>query len=219
MTLIGPVVLKFDGNATNYGDDVTAIQRTTPNPITIPAINRDYSDVPTRGHAITLTGVEKTLVQGTLWRWMYDHRGEKDVPVEWATTGEGISWEGVIAVVPDPSQGGQANQHGTFNVTIPLASEPTLIDESALVWDVAITGSPTGGTFTLTVNGFSTATIAYNANAAAVAAALNVLAGVTGLGTITASGTYEITFPEAVTLSATHALTGGTSPNVTVAAS
>ena len=87
-------------------------------------------------------------------------------------------------------------------------------------WNVTINGTPTGGTYTLTVNGATTAPIAYNANAAAVAAALNALSGVTGLGTISATGTSPIalTFPSAVQLAANGALlTGGTSPSVTVA--
>lgn len=87
-------------------------------------------------------------------------------------------------------------------------------------WDLTISGTPTGGTYTLTVNGAPTAPIAYNANAASVAAALNALSGVTGLGTITAtgSGPIEITFPAAVQLASNGALlTGGTNPAATVA--
>lgn len=85
-------------------------------------------------------------------------------------------------------------------------------------WTVTVTGTPTGGTYTLTVNSFTTAPIAYNATAANVAAAINALSGVTGLGTVTASGTIDLVFPEAVFLSADGgALTGGTSPDVTVA--
>lgn len=85
-------------------------------------------------------------------------------------------------------------------------------------WSVNITGSPTGGTFTLTLNGFATAPIAYNAAAAAVAAALNALSGVTGVSNITASGSgpITVTLPSAGVLTGTSALTGGTSPAVTV---
>lgn len=87
-------------------------------------------------------------------------------------------------------------------------------------WTVTINGTPTGGTFTLTVNGVTTAPIAYNANAATVAAAINALSGVTGVSGVTASGTSPIavTFPSAVQLAANGAgLTGGTSPSVAVA--
>lgn len=85
-------------------------------------------------------------------------------------------------------------------------------------WTVDIEGTPTGGTYTLTVNGYTTAPIAHNANASAVAAALNALSGVTGISGITASGTpIAITFPVPVTLEANgSALTGGTDPDVKV---
>lgn len=129
MSLIGPVELKFAADTTDYGDFVTKIQRTAPAPITLPAINRDYSDVPKRGHAVVLSGVEEDLSEGTLWRYLFDNAGEKDVAITWSTASDGpISWSAVIAVVPDPSQGGQANQHGTFDVTIPLKSRPTLVE-------------------------------------------------------------------------------------------
>ena len=89
---------------------------------------------------------------------------------------------------------------------------------SQLEWDLTVTGTPTGGTYTLIVNGFATAPIAYNANAAAVAAAINAISGVTGISGVTASGTgpIVITFPSTVQLSGTAALTGGTSPDITV---
>lgn len=219
MTLIGPASLTIGNDVTDYGNFLTQIRRTTPAPITINGINVDYADVPKRGHALVLTGVEQDLRAGTLWRRLYDDRGMKEVSVAWSTQSDGgVSWTGTIAVVPDPSQGGQANQHGTFDVTIPLTAAPTLVDESALVWDVTVTGTPTGGTYALRVNGALTAGIAYNANATAVAAAINALAGVTGISGVTATGTATIvvTFPSAVTLSATSSLTGGTTPGVTV---
>jgi hypothetical protein len=42
---------------------------------------------------------------------------------------------------------------------------------------ITITGTPTGGTFTLTFQGNTTAPIAYNASAATVVAALEALPG------------------------------------------
>ena len=86
-------------------------------------------------------------------------------------------------------------------------------------WAVEVTGTPTGGTYTLTVNGSTTAGIAYNATASAVAAALNALPGVTGISGITASGTgtITVTFPSTVTLAGDGSgLTGGTDPDVVV---
>lgn len=91
---------------------------------------------------------------------------------------------------------------------------------TATVWDVTVNGTPTGGSYVLSVNGSNTAPIAYNANAAAVAAAINALSGVTGISGVTASGTVKLTFPSAVVLTGNgDGLTGGTTPSVTVAVS
>lgn len=85
-----------------------------------------------------------------------------------------------------------------------------------------ITGGPTGGTFTLTYGGQTTAAIAYNASASAVEAALWALSSV-GTGQMRVSGAaggpYTITVylssPTAIT--ATGSFTGGTSPAIAVA--
>lgn len=74
-----------------------------------------------------------------------------------------------------------------FSITQQLAGEPRFssqlmgtgyhkrIRDVYRTQVITITGSPTGGTFTLTFNGQTTAAIAYNANAATVAAALAAL--------------------------------------------
>lgn len=97
------------------------------------------------------------------------------------------------------------------------------------VQTVTITGTPTGGTFTLTYAGQTTAPIAYNANAAAVQAALEALSNI-GAGNVVGAGgalpgtPVTITFAGALanqviaTMTADgSALTGGTSPAVSVA--
>ncbi len=95
------------------------------------------------------------------------------------------------------------------------------------VQTATITGAPTGGTWTLTVGGETTAGIAYNATAAAVQAALEALPNVSAgdiVVTGSAGGPYSLTFSgagagtnvAAVTASAAG-LTGGTSPAVTIA--
>lgn len=84
-------------------------------------------------------------------------------------------------------------------------------------WSLTVNGTPTGGSYTLYVNGIPTAAIAYNATAATVAAAINAISGVTGVSGVTAASLAAITFPTAVTLSGVHALTGGTSPSITIA--
>lgn len=63
----------------------------------------------------------------------------------------------------------------------------TLTAQPSEVQLLTITGSPTGGTFTLTFNGQTTAGIAYNAAAAAVQTALQALTNV-GTGNLTCSG-------------------------------
>lgn len=91
---------------------------------------------------------------------------------------------------------------------------------------VTITGAPTGGTFTLTFAGHTTAAIAFNATASAVHDALVALASV-GAGNVlvtgSAGGPYTVTFVGALAsedvaaMTATPSLTGGTSPGVTIA--
>lgn len=95
------------------------------------------------------------------------------------------------------------------------------------VQTVTITGGPTGGTFTISYNGQTTAGIAYNATAATVQTAFTGLSTV-GSGNATvagsAGGPYTITFSGSLantsvgTVTASGAsLTGGTSPAATAA--
>lgn len=86
-----------------------------------------------------------------------------------------------------------------------------------------INGSPTGGTFTVTIGGQTTGAVAYNASAATLQTAIQ------GLGTAAAAGAtvsgsgggpYTITFAQAsAPISTNSAFTGGTSPSITVAQS
>ena len=96
------------------------------------------------------------------------------------------------------------------------------------VQTITVSGTPTGGTFTLTYSGDTTAAIPYNATAGQVATALNALGNV-GAGGVTCSGgpfpgtAVIVTFGGSLanapqpTMTATSSLTGGTSPAVTVA--
>ncbi|MEU9703107.1 hypothetical protein [Streptomyces sp. NPDC047981] len=96
------------------------------------------------------------------------------------------------------------------------------------VQTVTITGTPTGGTYTLTFDGQTTAGIAYNAAASAVQSALEALSNIVpgdvvcaggphpGTAvTVTFGGQYDGTDVPQMTASAAS-LTGGTSPAVTV---
>lgn len=96
------------------------------------------------------------------------------------------------------------------------------------VQTVTITGTPTGGTFTLTFAGQTTAALAYNAAASAVQTALRALVDI-GPGNVnvtgSAGGPYTVTFVGSFAgtnvpqMTATSTLTGGTSPAVGVATS
>jgi len=98
------------------------------------------------------------------------------------------------------------------------------------VQTLSISGAPTGGTFTLTFWGFTTAPIAYNATAAAVQSALQALPSV-GTGNVTCTGgplpgsSVIITFGGSLSsmvlpliTANSGGLTGGTSPTASVAA-
>jgi hypothetical protein len=97
------------------------------------------------------------------------------------------------------------------------------------VQSVTITGTPTGGTFTLTYSGQTTSGIAYNATAATVQAALEALSNIAvgdvsvtggpGPGTafiVEFTGTLGNTNVAAMTASGAS-LTGGSTPGVTIA--
>lgn len=91
---------------------------------------------------------------------------------------------------------------------VPVAAE-------GFVWTSEITGAPTGGVWTLLVDGDTTADIAFDATNAAIAAALNLLDGVSGVK-VTGTAVKTVTFTEPVLLTAADVLTGGTTPGVTV---
>lgn len=98
-------------------------------------------------------------------------------------------------------------------------------DGASEVQTVTITGSPTGGSFTLTYAGQTTGAIAYNAAATAVQSALRALSNMPESGvsvTGSAGGPYTVTFADGANvaqMTATSSLTGGTTPDVTVATS
>lgn len=95
------------------------------------------------------------------------------------------------------------------------------------VQTVSTTGGPTGGTFTLSFGGQTTAAIQWNATAAAVQSALEALANI-NVGDVTVTGGPGPATPWVVTfggrfagenvplMTATASLTGGTTPNITI---
>lgn len=114
--------------------------------------------------------------------------------------------------------------------SLPSASDTKLRTKYAYqnneLQSVRISGSPTGGTFTLTFDGQTTSSIAYNASAATVQSALEALTTI-GSDNVSVtkdatSGVYLVAFVEAFAtqnvsqLTASSSLTGGSSPGVAV---
>lgn len=142
---------------------------------------------------------------------------------EWKTGGITIDWSTITAVGADTTlpeglvvkSGAKYLRYGQVLCEIGTQEVQT----------ATITGTPDGGTFTLTYSGQTTAAIAYNATAAAVQDALEALSNI-AVGDVfvtgNAGGPYTIKFRAglgnvaAITASGAG-LTGGTSPGVTMA--
>ncbi|MBM4722531.1 hypothetical protein GS439_06765 [Rhodococcus hoagii] len=93
------------------------------------------------------------------------------------------------------SAAGDTNALQEFSFTLSGRGKPLDIAKPSTAYTVTIGGSPTGGTFTLSVGGQTTAGIAYNATAAAVKSALEALSTVgTGDANVTGSagGPYTV---------------------------
>lgn len=119
-----------------------------------------------------------------------------------------------------------------LNANLTLAAGTLVIPETSAtqndVQTISITGTPTGGTFTISFNGYTTSAIAYNATAAVVQAALEALPNI-GSGNVACTGgalpgtavvaTFQGTLagqPQPV-MTTTDSLTGGTTPASAVA--
>lgn len=91
--------------------------------------------------------------------------------------------------------------------------------EGVTGWTLDVTGTPTGGDYTLFVNGVPTAPIAHNATHTAIASAINGIQGVTGVTVTSVAGPpIALTFSGKASLSVDDSnLSGGTSPAVVVA--
>lgn len=106
----------------------------------------------------------------------------------------------------------------------------TLAGGASEVQSVTISGNPTGGTFTLTWNGHTTAAIDWNATAATVQTALEALGSIQP-GNVAVSGgpgpqlPWYVTYQGALAgidvaaLTSTSSLTGGSSPAIAIATS
>jgi RHS repeat-associated protein len=114
----------------------------------------------------------------------YDQADRQTDSVDWGTlsgtNGSGVSMIGL---------GSAPARSGTALVT-------TFGYSADAIETVTITGAPTGGTFTLTYNGSTTTSIAYNASASTVQSALTSLSGMSGNFSVIGvnGGPYTIRF-------------------------
>jgi hypothetical protein len=117
-----------------------------------------------------------------------------------------------------------ADMSTPFAIRLADVIRTTTAAQANEVQTVTITGTPTGGTFTLSFKGYTTPGIAYNASNTIVQTALQALSSIgTGGATVTGSGPYIVTFANQlgyqntpmITPSGTN-LTGGTTPTITV---
>lgn len=125
------------------------------------------------------------------------------------------------------TSGAELAWFGPTGTTAPVDSTTALASPANEVQTITITGTPTGGTFTLTYGGQTTSAIAFNATASAVQAALVALTSV-GSGGVTVSGgpgpgtPYVATFGGLLAgmnlsnMTATGTFTGGTTPAIAV---
>jgi hypothetical protein len=126
---------------------------------------------------------------------------------------------------PQDVQAGQINNAPLYGFDVYMSQHLQNDISTNAVQTVTVTGTPTGGTFTLTFRGVTSAAIVYNATAAQVLAAL-VGTSTIGAGnvTVTGAGPYTVTFvgaldgvAEPLLVLGTNSLTGGASPSVTIA--
>lgn len=107
-------------------------------------------------------------------------------------------------------------------IFVPVGETDDVVADGSASYTVAVTGTPTGGTFSLLVDGEETDAIPFNASSAVLAAAINGVEGVSGAevtGGTFPGNTKTVKLDERVSLARSdNNLTGGTTPNVTVAA-
>ena len=165
----------------------------------------------------------ETLAVGRLWLMsMLGIEANQTVTLDLTAFDENLHWTEASKYQPERKlkSGIPLGQNDTTKLYEPYAAVTNEVQTAT------ITGAPTGGTFTLTFSGQTTAAIAFNATAAAVQSALEALSNVNpGDIKVTgnAGGPYTLTFggqylgDNVASLTATASLTGGTTPNVTMA--
>lgn len=178
-----------------------------------------FTDVTTATWTVTLQYAQDWSNPDSLSYKLHQEEGAEWPVVFKPVSGSGPSVHATLVVTPG-AIGGTVNGYAVATVSLAVKGKPEL--SSSIIednqWAVAVTGTPTGGTYALKFAGYTTAPIAYNATTTAVTAAINALSGVSGISGVTASGTataYTLVFPRNVSMATIPALTGGTAPNVT----
>lgn len=170
-------------------------------------------------------GMYADLVQGELLvaQAGYDFTGFAGDPILKPTLKMQTTTQGEPLFVSDPSMGiGNGNLIGYpayYNRGVSGAYRRS----GDRVQVITITGTPTGGTFDLKIGGSTIAGIAYNAAASAVQTAIRAVSSIWSNATVSGSagGPYTVTLsavggPAAPITVSANALTGGSSPTVTV---
>ena len=173
----------------------------------------------------TLDDIETDLAKGTAGFIVFFSKG--DVP---AAKGMDVY---PVKVASNSKQYSADNEPAKINVQFVITDRPVFnqvvpaagTDE---VQTVTVTGSPTGGTYTLTFSGQTTSGIVYNATSSQVQTALEALSNIAPGDVVCAGGPHPGT-PITVTFGGAYdgvdvpqmtasaaSLTGGTSPAVTV---
>lgn len=149
--------------------------------------------------------------------WDYDGSTMLDRSVVHAFVGASVITDPEVddagAIVLD----GEDNPQLEFRraIRVNFDSGETVEDEPT-AYTLQVTGAPTGGTYTLEVDGEETAAIAHDATNAVIASAINALEGISGVK-VTGTGTKTVTFAEGAVLElGANGLTGGTTPSVTI---
>lgn len=186
------------------------------------AIERDPNRSAIRVMVFNSRGHGFVVVQGTNWCWVFDTTLNT-----WHERASYLKnyWRGIYSVqVFGRWLVGDSDAAQLAEVNADVRKELGVND----VQTITITGTPTGGTFTLTFNGQTTAAIAFNATAATVQAALETL-GRVGTGNVDGTGgplpgtPVAIRFKDALgvrpqpVMTASSALTGGSSPAIAIA--
>jgi hypothetical protein len=202
------------------GDDfkVSTLSGYTPTPVSVPDLDLLIEAEPDKTK-ITVSvyvaqGHGMVVVQGPNWCWEYDttlttwHQRQSHLQQYWR--GLFPIWAFGMWVCGDKKSGNLAVIDGL------TAAEFGTYDIQTL----SITGTPTGGTFTLVFSGQTTAPIAYNATAAQVQTALTALPLLTNkivcaggpLPATPVTITFNAVAPQPAIAVGISSLTGGTTP-------